>query len=106
MLPVSGSTYTYAYATLGELVAWIIGWDLMLEYLLASSAVSVGWSGYFQSLIAGFGLYLPDALTAAAGARPGVTTCSTCLRSSSPCWSPRCWRSVSRNRSALTISWC
>ena len=74
MLPISGSTYTYAYATLGELVAWIIGWDLMLEYLLASSAVSVGWSGYFQSLLAGFGLHLPDALTAAAGARPGVET--------------------------------
>ncbi|HJU50300.1 MAG TPA: amino acid permease, partial [Pseudogulbenkiania sp.] len=74
MLPVSGSTYTYAYATLGEIIAWIIGWDLMLEYLLASSAVSVGWSGYFQSLIAGFGLHLPDALTAAAGARPGVET--------------------------------
>ncbi|MFC3533366.1 amino acid permease [Vogesella facilis] len=74
MLPVSGSTYTYAYATLGEIIAWMIGWDLMLEYLLASSAVSVGWSGYFQSLLSGFGLHLPDALTAAAGARPGVET--------------------------------
>lgn len=74
MLPISGSTYTYAYATLGELVAWIIGWDLMLEYALASSAVSVGWSGYFQSLLAGFGLHLPDTLTAAAGAQPGKTT--------------------------------
>ncbi len=74
MLPISGSTYTYAYATLGELVAWIIGWDLMLEYLLASSAVSVGWSGYFQSLLAGFGITLPEALTAAAGAVPGKDT--------------------------------
>lgn len=74
MLPVSGSTYTYAYATLGELIAWMIGWDLMLEYLLASAAVSVGWSGYFQSLLSGFGIHLPDALTAAAGARPGVET--------------------------------
>lgn len=74
MLPISGSTYTYAYATLGELVAWIIGWDLMLEYLLASSAVSVGWSGYFQSLLAGFGITLPQALTAAAGAVPGKDT--------------------------------
>jgi APA family basic amino acid/polyamine antiporter len=74
MLPISGSTYTYAYATLGELVAWIIGWDLMLEYLLASSAVSVGWSGYFQSLLGGFGIHLPDALTAAAGAVPGKDT--------------------------------
>lgn len=71
---MSGSIYTYAYATLGELVAWIIGWDLMLEYGLATSAVSVGWSGYFQSLMAGFGLHLPAALMAAPGAIPGVQT--------------------------------
>jgi APA family basic amino acid/polyamine antiporter len=73
-IPVSGSIYTYSYATLGEIVAWIIGWDLMLEYGLASSAVSVGWSGYFQSLAAGFGLHLPSAITAAPGSVPGVTT--------------------------------
>ncbi|GGB99879.1 amino acid permease [Pseudoduganella buxea] len=73
-VPVAGSIYTYSYATLGELVAWMIGWDLMLEYGLATSAVSVGWSGYFQSLIAGFGLHLPDALTAAPGAVPGKVT--------------------------------
>jgi APA family basic amino acid/polyamine antiporter len=72
MLPVSGSVYTYAYATLGELVAWIIGWDLLLEYLLASATVTAGWSGYFQSLMAGFGLHLPQALTCAYGAHPGV----------------------------------
>ncbi len=51
-IPVSGSIYTYAYSTLGEVVAWIIGWDLILEYGLATSAVSVGWSGYCQSLLA------------------------------------------------------
>jgi APA family basic amino acid/polyamine antiporter len=73
-IPVAGSIYTYSYATLGELVAWMIGWDLLLEYGLATSAVSVGWSGYFQSLIAGFGLHLPTALTAAPGALPGETT--------------------------------
>ncbi len=73
-IPVSGSIYTYSYATLGEIVAWIIGWDLLLEYGLATSAVSVGWSGYFQSLMAGFGLKLPAALTAAPGAVPGVRT--------------------------------
>jgi APA family basic amino acid/polyamine antiporter len=73
-IPVAGSIYTYSYATLGELVAWMIGWDLLLEYGLATSAVSVGWSGYFQSLIAGFGLQLPAVLTAAPGALPGVTT--------------------------------
>ncbi|MCW7539789.1 amino acid permease [Aquabacterium sp. A7-Y] len=73
-IPVSGSIYTYSYATLGELVAWIIGWDLLLEYGLATSAVSVGWSGYFQSLMQGFGLTLPTALTAAPGSVPGVQT--------------------------------
>ncbi|MBM3117559.1 amino acid permease [Jeongeupia naejangsanensis] len=73
-IPVSGSVYTYSYATLGEIVAWMIGWDLMLEYGLAASAVSVGWSGYFQSLIGGFGIHLPTLLTAAPGAVPGETT--------------------------------
>ncbi|WP_018132332.1 amino acid permease [Effusibacillus pohliae] len=61
-VPVSGSVYTYSYATLGELVAWVIGWDLILEYLLAVSTVSVGWSGYFQKLLSGFGIHLPPAL--------------------------------------------
>ncbi|MBP0621184.1 amino acid permease [Cupriavidus sp. LEh25] len=73
-VPVAGSIYTYSYATLGEVIAWLIGWDLMLEYGLASSTVSVGWSGYFQSLLSGFGVSLPTALTAAPGAIPGVTT--------------------------------
>ncbi|MGX9697907.1 amino acid permease [Janthinobacterium lividum] len=73
-VPVAGSIYTYSYATLGELAAWMIGWDLLLEYGLAAAAVSVGWSGYFQSLLSGFGIALPFALTAAPGALPGVTT--------------------------------
>ncbi|MBD8542781.1 amino acid permease [Oxalobacteraceae sp. CFBP 8755] len=73
-VPVAGSIYTYSYATLGEFVAWMIGWDLLLEYGLATSTVAVGWSGYFQSLLSGFGVVLPDALTAAPGARPGVET--------------------------------
>ncbi|OLN22282.1 amino acid permease [Domibacillus antri] len=73
-VPVSGSVYTYTYTTLGELIAFIIGWDLVLEYLLAVSAVSVGWSGYFQSLLSGFGLHLPAALTSAPGTIEGHTT--------------------------------
>jgi APA family basic amino acid/polyamine antiporter len=76
-IPVAGSIYTYSYATLGELAAWVIGWDLMLEYGLATSAVSVGWSGYLQSLLAGLGLTLPTVLTAAPGAVPGEFTLFT-----------------------------
>jgi APA family basic amino acid/polyamine antiporter len=63
MVPVAGSAYTYAYATLGELFAWIIGWDLVLEYAVGSATVANGWSGYFQSVIAKFGLHLPTALS-------------------------------------------
>jgi basic amino acid/polyamine antiporter, APA family len=62
-VPVSGSAYTYSYAAFGELIAWILGWDLILEYGIASSAVAVGWSGYFQGLLSGFGIELPKALT-------------------------------------------
>ena len=73
-VPVAGSIYTYSYATLGELVAWMIGWDLLLEYGLATSTVASGWSGYFQSLLQGFGIAIPQALSAAPGAQPGVDT--------------------------------
>lgn len=64
-VPVSGSAYTYSYATFGELIAWMLGWDLILEYGVAASAVAAGWSGYFQGLLAGFGIELPKALTSA-----------------------------------------
>ncbi|MQA28577.1 MAG: amino acid permease [Luteitalea sp.] len=63
MVPVAGSAYTYAYATLGELFAWIIGWDLVLEYAVGSATVANGWSGYFQSVLAKFGIQLPAALS-------------------------------------------
>ena len=65
MAPVAGSAYTYAYATLGELFAWIIGWDLTLEYTVASASVAHGWSHYFQDFIGIFGLSLPAALSRA-----------------------------------------
>ena len=65
MIPISGSAYTYAYATLGEFIAWIIGWDLILEYLFAASTVSVGWSGYVVSFLKDFGIYIPPQFTAA-----------------------------------------
>jgi APA family basic amino acid/polyamine antiporter len=63
MVPVAGSAYTYAYATLGELFAWIIGWDLVLEYAVASSTVAHGWSHYFQDFIAFFGVTFPHVLS-------------------------------------------
>src|SRR5436305_5044310 len=61
MVPVAGSAYTYAYATLGELFAWIIGWDLILEYAVSSAGVAHGASHYFQDLISIFNLHLPAA---------------------------------------------
>jgi basic amino acid/polyamine antiporter, APA family len=63
MIPQAGSAYAYSYATLGELVAWIIGWDLILEYAVGNIAVAIAWSGYFNSLLTGFGVHLPDYLT-------------------------------------------
>lgn len=64
-IPASGSAYTYSYTAFGEVIAWILGWDLILEYGFASAAVASGWSGYFQTLLSGFGLELPHALTSA-----------------------------------------
>ena len=66
-VPVAGSAYTYAYATLGEFVAWVIGWDLILEYALGAATVAVGWSGNVVSLLADFGIELPAAISAAPG---------------------------------------
>jgi basic amino acid/polyamine antiporter, APA family len=65
MVPVAGSAYTYAYATVGEIFAWIIGWDLILEYALSTATVAVGWSGYFVSLARDLGITIPPALAAA-----------------------------------------
>ena len=59
LIPISGSAYTYAYATLGELFAWIIGWDLILEYAVGNIAVAIGWAGYFDSLLRGMGIDMP-----------------------------------------------
>jgi basic amino acid/polyamine antiporter, APA family len=63
MIPQAGSAYAYSYATLGELIAWIIGWDLILEYAVGNIAVAIAWSGYFTSLISGLGIVLPPWLT-------------------------------------------
>ncbi|MCX6539664.1 MAG: amino acid permease [Acidobacteria bacterium] len=66
-VPIAGSAYTYGYATLGEFVAWIIGWDLILEYALGAATVAVGWSGYVVSFLHDFGIQFPAALSAAPG---------------------------------------
>src|SRR5205814_1893435 len=63
MAPVAGSAYTYAYTTMGELFAWIIGWDLVLEYAVGAATVANGWSGYFQSVLLKFGIIVPVALS-------------------------------------------
>jgi len=63
MIPIAGSAYTYSYATLGEIVAWIIGWDLILEYAVSNMAVAVGFSAYIDSLLAGFGLKIPTSIS-------------------------------------------
>ncbi|HUN59157.1 MAG TPA: amino acid permease [Candidatus Binataceae bacterium] len=63
MIPIAGSAYSYSYATMGELVGWIIGWDLVLEYAVAAAAVAVGWSGYLDVILHGMGIHLPYALT-------------------------------------------
>jgi APA family basic amino acid/polyamine antiporter len=60
MIPIAGSAYTYTYATMGEIVAWIIGWDLILEYAVSNMAVAVGFSAYINSLLSSFGLHIPD----------------------------------------------
>ncbi len=63
MAPVAGSAYTYSYIALGEFIAWIIGWDLLLEFTVISSTVAVGWSGYVNSFLQSIGIYLPEGLT-------------------------------------------
>src|SRR6516225_3151458 len=75
MIPIAGSAYTYAYAVLGEIVAWIIGWDLILEYAVSNMSVAVGFSAYIDSLLQGFGLHLPRHLAGpfiVAGQRTGA----------------------------------
>jgi APA family basic amino acid/polyamine antiporter len=67
LIPIAGSAYTYGYATLGEFVAWIIGWDLVLEYAFGAATVASGWSGYFVGLMQDFGIHIPPQLTATPG---------------------------------------
>jgi len=72
MIPIAGSAYSYSYATMGELIAWIIGWDLVLEYAVAAAAVAAGWSHYLTVILAGVGIHLPAALIHSPGTAPGA----------------------------------
>ncbi len=67
LIPIAGSAYTYGYATLGEIFAWIIGWDLILEYAFGAATVAAGWSGYVNSFLQDLGVFIPPALTASPG---------------------------------------
>src|SRR5438309_5574470 len=75
MVPISGSAYTYSYATLGEVIAWIIGWDLIIEYAVGNIAVAISWANYFKTFVGGLGLIVPDWLSTdyrTAGRIPGL----------------------------------
>src|SRR5262245_39915929 len=63
MVPISGSAYTYSYATLGELIAWVIGWDLIIEYAVGNVAVAISWANYFKTLMRSAGFIIPDWLS-------------------------------------------
>jgi basic amino acid/polyamine antiporter, APA family len=79
MVPISGSAYTYSYATLGEVVAWIIGWDLIIEYAVGNVAVAISWANYFKTLVSGFGIVIPDWISTdfrTAGKIPGLIDCA------------------------------
>ncbi len=71
-IPVAGSAYNYAYATMGEMIAWIIGWDLILEYIVACIAIAIGWSGYFVNILKAVGINIPAWCSAAPGTVPGA----------------------------------
>jgi len=113
VVPVSGSAYTYTYVTLGEIVAWIIGWDLILEYAVGNVAVAVSWADYFKSLLAGSTWHpgcpppstMPGRLQASTRPRhtsSAFPSSSTFRRVPSSRSSPCCWSSVSRRARAST----
>ena len=103
MIPQAGSAYAYSYATLGELVAWIIGWDLILEYAVGNVAVAISWGDYFNTLLKGFGIVMPgvadDRLShGAAQRRSGDPRPAGDARRTSP--ASRSWSTCRRSRSS------
>lgn len=102
MIPISGSAYTYGYATLGEFFAWIIGWDLIIEYLFAASTVAVGWSGYFVELLSELGIHLPRTLAAAPFTVEGTHT----LVRTAFCIDPSTGLTAMANGAEVAVSAC
>ena len=108
LIPVAGSTYTYTYVTLGEIFAWIIGWNLVLEYAAGAATVAVGWAGYFNRVMQGFGIDIPPQFTTAYFADPTAhgaapapcMDCSTFQRRRSFSSSPR-FSCAARRKSSL-----
>ena len=88
MVPVSGSAYTYTYAVMGELLAWMVGWALILEYAVGASAVAVGWSGYFVGLLKSWGVAASRSALAVGPSQGGVD--QPAGGRSFRCWSPAC----------------
>ncbi len=103
MIPVSGSAYTYGYAVLGEIFAWIIGWDILLEYTLMVAVVAIGLSGYLNESLSGFGIEIPSWAASAPGAREGAP--STCSPSCSVYSSPVCCTGGSKPAPGSTPQW-
>ena len=101
-LPVSGSSYTYAYASLGEIFGWWVGWSLILEYSVGASAVAGGWSAYFVGILHSCGIDLPKALTAV----PADGGLINLPASSSSSWRRRSSSSASAKALTSTASWC
>ena len=104
MIPIAGSTYSYAYAAFGMFLAWFIGWDLLLEYLFAASTVAVGWAGYFVSLLGSLGIHVPHDLVNPPFGDDGGDPQPAGDRDRRP-GRPRCCSSACASRRARTTRW-
>ncbi len=103
LIPIAGSAYTYGYATLGEFVAWMIGWDLVLEYAFGAASVGSGWSGYLVSLLQDFHIYIPPQLTTTPGEMLYLLPCPLAAADGIACgdecrWPAACHRSIQSGR--------
>ncbi len=107
LIPIAGSAYTYGYATLGEIFAWIIGWDLILEYAFGAATVASGWSGYVLSFLEDFGIRIPPRLTLAPSEKLfSLTVIGSTWSASRTCWRRSISiRNLCRSRPVCSILW-